>query len=215
MNRKGNDIMKNILNYQTTEYDCGPTTITNAIRYLFDRKQIPPDILKAISLYTLDAYNEKGESGKCGTSQMAMRFLSSWLNQYGKTNKFPIFSQFIEGEQVYIGQNSAIIGCLQQNGVAVVRVLLGDEGHYVLINDITEDEIGLFDPYYVDKVPDSSEISVVKDQPGKMNRRIKANLMNHNNGVPYALGTVNMREAMLIYNTDTRKTQEKTVEYII
>ena len=27
--------MKNLLIYQSTEYDCGPTTLTNAIRYLF------------------------------------------------------------------------------------------------------------------------------------------------------------------------------------
>ena len=25
--------MKNLLIYQSTEYDCGPTTLTNAIRY--------------------------------------------------------------------------------------------------------------------------------------------------------------------------------------
>jgi len=207
--------MKNILNYQTTEYDCGPTSITNTVRYLFDREQIPPDILKAISLYTLDAYNEKGESGKNGTSQMAMRFLSNWMNQYGKTNNFPIFSEFIEGEQVYIGQNSAIIGCLQQNGVVVVRVLLGDEGHYVLLNDIMDDEIGLFDPYYVEKIPNILEISIVEGQPRKMNRIIRADIMNHNDGVTYAMGTTDKRQAILIYNTDTRKTQEKTIEYII
>ncbi len=32
--------MKNLLIYQSTEYDCGPTTLTNAIRYLFDREEI-------------------------------------------------------------------------------------------------------------------------------------------------------------------------------
>ena len=36
--------MKNLLIYQSTEYDCGPTTLTNAIRYLFDREEIYPDI---------------------------------------------------------------------------------------------------------------------------------------------------------------------------
>ena len=76
--------MKNPLSYQTTEYDCGPTTLLNAMRYLFKREEIPPDIIKHISLYSLDSYNDKGESGKNGTSSMAMLFLSEWLNKFGK-----------------------------------------------------------------------------------------------------------------------------------
>lgn len=52
--------MKNVLNYQSSEYDCGPTTLTNALRFLFERCDIPPELLKAIALYTLDAYNEQG-----------------------------------------------------------------------------------------------------------------------------------------------------------
>ena len=35
--------MKNLLNYQSSEYDCGPVSLTNAIRYLFDREVIYPD----------------------------------------------------------------------------------------------------------------------------------------------------------------------------
>ena len=68
--------MKNLLIYQSTEYDCGPTTLTNAIRYLFDREEIYPDIVKYIMLYCLDSYNEAGEVGKRGTSASAMMFLS-------------------------------------------------------------------------------------------------------------------------------------------
>ena len=30
--------MKNYLNYQSSEYDCGSVSITNGIRYLFDRE---------------------------------------------------------------------------------------------------------------------------------------------------------------------------------
>jgi hypothetical protein len=207
--------VKNILNYQTSEYDCGPTTLTNAIRYLFDREQIAPELLKAIHLYTLDAFNEKGETGKSGTSQMAMKFLSSWFNQYGRTKQFPIYSEFLEREQVYIGQNSRIIGCLQQKGVVVVRVLLEGEEHYILLNDVTEDGIGLFDPYYAEKIPKIPEISVVEGQPAKLNRRVKADLMNRKAGAYYALGPIEIREAMLIYNTMTRKTEENSIEYII
>lgn len=40
--------MKNLLNYQTSEYDCGPVSILNGIRYLFEREEIYPDIVKFI-----------------------------------------------------------------------------------------------------------------------------------------------------------------------
>ena len=46
--------MKNVLNYQSTEYDCGPTTILNAIRFLFNRQEIPPALVKGIWLYCND-----------------------------------------------------------------------------------------------------------------------------------------------------------------
>ena len=70
--------MKNLLIYQSTEYDCGPTTLTNAIRYLFDREEIYPDIVKYIMLYCLDSYNEAGEVGKRGTSASAMIMILSY-----------------------------------------------------------------------------------------------------------------------------------------
>ena len=43
--------MKNLLNYQTSEYDCGPVTILNGIRYLFEREEIYPEIIKFLCLF--------------------------------------------------------------------------------------------------------------------------------------------------------------------
>ena len=107
--------MKNLLIYQSTEYDCGPTTLTNAIRYLFDREEIYPDIVKYIMLYCLDSYNEAGEVGKRGTSASAMMFLSNWLTQFGQVKNFPISCNFLSKKDVVLSQNSCIIGALQQD----------------------------------------------------------------------------------------------------
>ena len=76
--------MKNLLNYQSSEYDCGPVSLTNAVRYLFEREDSHPTIIKYIMLCCMDSYNEEGEAGKRGTSSSAMNYLSSWLNQFGK-----------------------------------------------------------------------------------------------------------------------------------
>ena len=48
--------MKNPLNYQMTEYDCGPTSMANAVSFLFKREEISPDIPKYIMQYCMDAY---------------------------------------------------------------------------------------------------------------------------------------------------------------
>ena len=42
--------MKNPLHYQLTEYDCGPTSLLNAVNYLFEREEIPPEIVRNIML---------------------------------------------------------------------------------------------------------------------------------------------------------------------
>ena len=38
--------MKNPLHYQLSDYDCGPTSVLNAVAYLFEREDIPPEILR-------------------------------------------------------------------------------------------------------------------------------------------------------------------------
>ena len=57
-NRTEEFSMKNLLNYQSSEYDCGPVSIIDRIRYLFVREQIYPEIRKIIMLYCMDSYNE-------------------------------------------------------------------------------------------------------------------------------------------------------------
>ncbi|MSR90321.1 hypothetical protein [Inconstantimicrobium porci] len=54
--------MKNKLIYQRSEFDCGTTSMINAISYLFDREEIKPEIIKAIYNYTLDEYDQNGNA---------------------------------------------------------------------------------------------------------------------------------------------------------
>lgn len=209
--------MKNNLNYQTSEYDCGPTTLLNAIRFLFDREEIPPELIKAISMYTLDAFDENGESGKSGTSRWAMTFLSNWFNQYGATRNFPLQTEMLLDAQVTAGVNSKVSECLQLGGVAILCVWLGDTKHYILITDIdTEaEEFMVFDPYDFDEPVNGTTVRAVDGQGKKMNRILHMDAINSLSKDYYALGDVEGREAMLLYNTNTRITQEKTIEFFI
>ncbi|MBO4297256.1 MAG: peptidase C39 [Clostridia bacterium] len=213
--------MKNVLNYQSSEYDCGPVSLINALRFLFERAELSPDILKAISLYTLDTYNDAGEAGKHGTSRFAMQFLANWFNQYGRSTKFPIVAQFIENEQVFLSPTSAVTVCLQQGGAAVVHCFLGGDPHYVLLTAALGDRVGLFDPYYVSREDFEAEnvaacgVELVEDRPRAMNRIVRASTLNRTDIIHYSMGPVNTREAMLIYNRRTRQTEANAVEYVI
>ena len=213
--------MKNILNYQSSEYDCGPVSLTNAIRYLFDREEIYPDIIKYIMLYCLDSYNDKGESGKFGTSASAMMFLSNWLNQFGKMKNFPIACEFLAGEDVFLSQTSKIVVALQQGGAVVLRLFL-DGGHYVLLTGIEGDNIYLFDPYYVE--PDDPEpdtefleegITFVIDQPKRANRMISMQRLNRQTKGFYEMGPYDIREAVIVFNRESQLSPEKTIDYFI
>ena len=213
--------MKNLLNYQSSEYDCGPVSLTNAIRYLFDREVIYPDIIKYIMLYCLDSYNDKGESGKYGTSASAMMFLSNWLTQFGQMKDFPISCEFLSGEDVFLSQNSKITEALQQGGAVVLRLFL-DGGHYVLLTGIEGDNVYLFDPYYVEpEDPDLDEafltegITFVSGQPKKANRMISMHRLNRLTQGFYEMGPYDIREAVIVFNRETRLSPEKTIDYFI
>lgn len=113
--------MKNPLHYQISEYDCGPTSMLNAIIYLFDRDEIPPEVIRNTMLYCLDCYSKEGIPGKRGTSRAAMMFLSR-LNEFGNLGMMTVSSEYLSGSEVYIGPGSRINQALSHGGAAVVRL---------------------------------------------------------------------------------------------
>lgn len=205
--------MKNPLSYQSTEYDCGPTSMLNAVNYLFHRKDISPDVVKSIMLYSLDSYNRRGEAYKNGTTGAAMLFLANWLNQFGKVKKWPIHCEVINGGEVSISQSSRLAECLGQGGAVVAKVMLGC-WHYVLLTGIDSSHVYLFDPYYRIKSFQTEGIEIITNQPTKINRKISHSILNSDGNGYYALGKKETRECILLYNNKTRRTMDD-IEYII
>jgi len=208
--------MKIPLQYQRTEYDCGPTTLMNAISYLFQREDIPPELIQHIMMYSLDSYNSEGEQGKNGTSYMAMMFLSCWLNHYSTVKNFPINTQYLSGRAVGAEPESKIVSALQQGGVVVARVIY-DVWHYVLITGYAYDPVTLWDPYFqVEPIEiDGCKIEILTDSPYEKNRQILTELLNRTDNGPYAFGPIDEREAVIVFNRNTKQTPEKTIEYFI
>lgn len=90
-----------------------------------------------------------------------------------------------------------------------------EEWHYVLLTGIQDDQVFLFDPYYRDAPFEWEDIQMVTDQPGAYNHVVPVRYFERETSDVYALGPVETREAVLLFNERTKLTEEKTVEYMI
>ncbi len=200
--------MKNLLNYQTCEYDCGPVSFLNGIRYLFDREEIYPDIVKFIMLYCMDTYNEHGELCKRGTSRVAIHYVASWLNHFAETRNFPIHCEYLSGAQVKVEPEGPICRALETGGAVLLHVIL-ECPHYVLLTGLEEGRVLLFDPYYEeaadiagDEGYHTDEIRFLDDCPKKANRSVAIERLNSSGDAYYQLGDEKCRVAVIMERTD-------------
>ena len=187
----------------------------NALAYLFEREEIPPEAVRNTMLYCLDCHSKEGIPGKRGTSRAAMMFLSNWLNEYGDLGIMSVSSEYLSGRSVYIDGESRINHALNHGGVAVVRLYLEEE-HYVLMTGIQNKNILLFDPYYWDKPYEQKDILMDDKHPKEYNRIVPFKYFNQENKETiYALGPGEEREAVLIFNEKTKTVPEEVIEYFI
>lgn len=194
------------LTYQMTEYDCGPTTLVNAIQFLFNREELSPDLLQAIYRYCLDGFNGNGEPGKTGTSHFCMDFMANWFLQYAKQRKFPLKTSFRYQDEVTMDEESEIRACLRRGGCVLIRCWLS-VGHYILLTGMDEEKgvFYVFDPYYLEKPLRRKDITFVTDQPKKYNRIISIARIAAEGRDYYNIGEAEKREALLFERTDGRK----------
>ena len=206
--------MKVPLRYQITEYDCGPTSLLNGLSFLFEREEIPPEVVRNIMLFCLDSYGADGFSGKSGTSHAAMQFLSHWLDGFGDTGRLSLSSTYLDGTDVNFSQNGRLRDALLRGGAAVVRVDL--EGwHYILLTGIDGDRVYVFDPYRSAETTAGEGIISAAERPERYNRILSAAYMDKTDIQTYALGPYELREAVVLFNGRTMLTAEETVEYMI
>lgn len=202
--------MKNLLNYQTSEYDCGPVSLLNGIRYLFEREEIPPDLVKFIMLYCMDTYNEAGELCKRGTSAAAMSYIACWMNHFGEVRNFPISCEYISGREVVFEPGSRLNNAIEKGGVAVIHVFL-EVAHYVLLTGIENDRAFIFDPFYeeeddpeLDEEYATDEIEFLYHCPKKANRSVSISRLNRTSADYYEMGDFSCRQAVIMYHTASK-----------
>jgi len=192
------------LSYQISEYDCGPTSLINAVNFTLDRKTIRPDLISGIYRYCLDGFNCHGAAGVTGTSGNCMRFLSGWFNQYGAQRRFPLSTEFLSGDEVSLSPEGELLHVLQNGGCAVVQCWLCCR-HYVLLTGVDAEKrlVYLFDPYYPDKLMRRKDITLTDEHPMHYNRIIPFSRLDNPGKDYYNMGT-DGRECLLFYRGGIR-----------
>lgn len=193
--------MRKPLNYQCSEYDCGPTAIQNAISYLFDTEDMPPYFIKTINNYCMDNCSCSGMPCRSGTSSDALKFIASWFNNYAANTGFKLHTEFIEDEAVNFSVDSEVIQCLRAGGVAVVECMLEDIPHYVTLTGFEGDKVYVFDPYYDDKEIGAAGIEKISDHPFSYNRIVDKTVMDSIDGRDYSMCALKGRIAVCFYRT--------------
>lgn len=191
--------MKIPLTFQITEFDCGTTSLLNALLFLYDREEIPVSFLKAIYKYTLDAKGESGIVGEAGTSRNALINLIDWIHDYVDENDFDITFTNLEKENV---TRELIRECLDNNGCVLARCYQ-DVEHYILITKMDDNFTYIFDPYYVeeDYYVNDEEVAVVLNAPFTHNRLVKTNRLFSEEHLDFSLMEISKREVVLIART--------------
>ena len=164
--------MKVPLRYQNTEYDCGTTSFVNALAYLYDREDIPVQLLKAIYRFTLDVEGENGIVGTGGTSKKHAESLARYFVDYSNENdEFDIKCEILYGDDVTL---DIMKKTLNNKGVIIARCWQSGE-HYILITKIDDNFAYVFDPYYLneDYYIYDEDVAIVLHESFTHNRIVK------------------------------------------
>ncbi|MDY5676423.1 MAG: hypothetical protein SPK63_01310 [Eubacteriales bacterium] len=187
--------MKTPLRYQITEYDCGSVSLINCITYLKNRKEIPPMLIKMIWQTTLDLNDEDGHIGVRGTSTQAMQEISDYINKH---SEFGLSSQVFKNAQVDMEN---ILKILNDGGVINFRIKdLWNVEHYIMITQMDDDWVYVWDPYYCNKNDIKNEnIEICNQNQFNYNIKIKR-IYFASNSDTYSINSANQIEMLAMFN---------------
>lgn len=175
------------LRYQSTEYDCGPVAIMNAISCVCDFSDIPVSVLKMVYNATLDKCNQTGYVGWEGTTLESMEFVANWLNHFYSKVGFPeLTCKVLKGDEVSFKKDSELLQWLKQENVVVLIYCKLYNKHYVVLTDADDEFVYLWDSYYWDIDYNDERIVRINDEPFRANRKLSIDFLDTNNeGIYY------------------------------
>lgn len=187
--------MKTPLKYQVTEYDCGTVSLLNVFSFLYDREDIPVELVRAIYSYTLDCPDDEGNVGAGGTSREAVNNFTNWVLQYADNKNFKIKCERLERDKVTLDK---IRNCLDKNGCVFIRCWQECE-HYALLTKIDKKHVYIFDPYYLDKKEynNDKDVQMIFNKPFSYNRKVSLKRLSSETSDDFSLGKISNRECVL------------------
>lgn len=190
-------IMKIPLRFQITEFDCWTVSLQNAISFLYEREDIPAELIREIAMYTLDCYDKKWNLWQWGTSRNAIAYLAKWIVEYSKKHDFWLSAIHKEGKDVTI---DILKSFLKDNRVILLRTYLLSSEHYVIITKIHDDFIYVWDPYFLDAwfYDNDKDVDIILGRLFDYNRRISLKRFVSCSKKDFALGPFKWRECTLI-----------------
>ena len=184
--------MKVPLTFQNTEYDCCTASFVNALNFLFEREEVPVQLIKAINQYTLDERGGDGVVGEGGTSCLAVERIVAKFDEFSGL----VSCRILRGDEVTF---MTMRDWINSGGVIVARCYQEQE-HYVLITKIDDYFTYLFDPYYFneDYYVQDTEVAIVLDEMFSHNRVVKNERLVSGSQKDFSLMEPERREAIFI-----------------
>ena len=185
---------------QITEHDCVPTSFINALIYLFEREEIPAEVVRRIYEYTLDV----PKSG--GTTGYAIEFLANWLSSYRKDN-FALRTEIWSGSDVYFKKENSFLSKKKKKACGLLRVLWGGScWHYITIFYEKDGWVYCFDPYRGEKSTKNWEWLEPSNENEGCNLKVSRSFFNKKevNG-KFSTGECAGREFVLIERISQKK----------
>jgi len=191
--------MKIPLRFQITEFDCGTVSLQNAVSYLYDREDVPPELVRAISIYTVNCYDEKGNMASEGNTKNIVNNLTNWVTEFVNRGNFGISCKLFNNVNVEI---NAIRSCVQKGGCAFVKVHR-DGDHFVIVTHVDETFVYLWDPYFIGETYYDYErkVTIIFNKPFHYNRQVTIDRFMSLSTKDYALGPIETREGVLFNKT--------------
>ena len=198
--------MKSPLRYLVTEFDTGAVSLINGLSFLFEREEMPAELLRAIQIYSLDSYNAKGQIDKTSSRNVVFS-VSKWVNAFAKQKNIPLKCKYLKADDVTIYE---IVDCLKQNGCVFLKTYLGGAKHYVILTAMDNEYIYMFDPYFKPNVSEKYKnvIHIIHDNPFAFNRRVSLEHFLTEKKSDLSLGVVAEREMVLFFRDDNAFARE-------
>lgn len=188
--------MKIPLRFQITEFDCGTIALQNAISYLYDRENVPAELIRAISIYTVNCYDERGNISEIGTSKDVMANMTVWIDNFLHQCNFGLNCRRYVGENINLEE---IKKCVDNKGCALFKTYREGMEHFVIITMVDDEFLYIWDSYYLGETYYDTErkISIIFNKPFHYNRKVSKERFLDSNTKDFALGPVNERECLL------------------